>query len=191
MHIFIDPDPDPSVSLAERQRLFDLPRSAWSDYDAKLLSPGGAIFERRAKSIRLSPEARKLFAIDKESIAPNELIKILLKAEVDLLWLGGIGTYVKARDETQVEGGDRTNDALRVDGRDLGGKVVGGGANLGFTQRGRVEAAMGRRRMNTDAMDNSAGVDCSAHEVNIKIPLNELVSAGDMTLKQRDKLLVE
>jgi glutamate dehydrogenase len=191
MHIFIDPDPDPAVSLAERQRLFDLPRSAWSDYDTKLLSPGGAVHERRAKSIRLSPEARKLFAIDKESITPNELIKTLLKAEVDLLWLGGIGTYVKAHDESQAEVGDRTNDALRVDGRDLRCKVVGEGANLGFTQRGRVEAAVAGRRMNTDAMDNSAGVDCSDHEVNIKIPLNELVSAGDMTLKQRDRLLVE
>jgi glutamate dehydrogenase len=191
MHIFIDPDPDPAVSLAERQRLFDLARSAWSDYDAKLLSAGGAVYERRAKSIRLSPEARRLFAIDKESIPPNDLIKILLRAEVDLLWLGGIGTYVKAFDESHVEVGDRTNDSLRVNGRDLRCKVVGEGANLGFTQRGRVEAAMAGRRMNNDAVDNSAGVDCSDHEVNIKIPLNELVSAGDMTLKQRDKLLVE
>ncbi len=190
MHIFIDPNPDPAISLAERKRLFDLPRSAWSDYDAKLLSPGGGIYERRAKSIRLSPEARQLFGVEKESLAPNDLLKMLLKAEVDLLWLGGIGTYVKAFDESHVEVGDRTNDALRVDGRDLRCKVVGEGANLGFTQRGRVEAAMAGRRMNTDAVDNSAGVDCSDHEVNIKIPLNELVGAGDMTLKQRDKLLV-
>ena len=190
MHIFIDPDPDPALSLAERKRLFDLPRSAWSDYDTKVLSPGGAVHERRVKSIRLSPEARRLFAIEKETLAPNDLIKILLKAEVDLLWLGGIGTYVKAHDESHVEVGDRANDALRIDGRDLRCKVVGEGANLGFTQRGRVEAAMAGRRMNTDAVDNSAGVDCSDHEVNIKIALNELVSAGDMTLKQRDKLLV-
>jgi glutamate dehydrogenase len=190
LHIFIDPDPDPAASLAERQRLFDLPRSAWSDYDPKLISAGGAIYERRAKSIRLSPEARKVLGIERESLAPNDLIKLLLKAEIDLLWLGGIGTYVKAHDETNVEVGDRANDGLRVDGRDLRCKVVGEGANLGFTQRGRVEAAMAGRRMNTDAMDNSAGVDCSDHEVNIKIPLNELVTAGDMTLKQRDKLLV-
>ncbi len=190
MHIFIDPDPIPAVALAERQRLFDLPRSAWSDYDPKLLSAGGAVYERRAKSIQLSPEARKVFGIERESLPPNELIKLLLKAEVDLLWLGGIGTYVKAHDETNADVGDRANDPLRVDGRDLRCKVVGEGANLGFTQRGRVEAAMAGRRMNTDAMDNSAGVDCSDHEVNIKIPLNELVTAGDMTLKQRDKLLV-
>jgi glutamate dehydrogenase len=191
MHIFIDPDPDPAVSFAERKRLFDLPRSGWSDYDAKLLSAGGGIYERRAKSIRLSAEARRRFAIEKESIAPNELIRILLKTEVDLLWLGGIGTYVKAHDESQLEVGDRTNDALRVDGRDLRCRVVGEGANLGFTQRGRVEAAIAGRRINTDAMDNSAGVDCSDHEVNIKIPLNELVSAGEMTVKQRDRLLTQ
>jgi glutamate dehydrogenase len=190
-HIFIDPDPDPAASLAERRRLFDLPRSAWSDYDPKLISPGGGVFERKAKSIALSPEARRRFGIERESLAPNELIRVLLKSEVDLLFLGGIGTYVKAHDESNAEVGDRANDALRIDGRDLRCKVVGEGANLGFTQRGRVEAAMAGRRLNTDAIDNSAGVDCSDHEVNIKILLNELVAAGDMTVKQRDKLLVQ
>jgi len=190
-HIFIDPDPGPAVSLAERQRLFDLPRSGWNDYDTRLLSPGGGVYERKAKSIRLSPEARRRFAIDKEALAPAELIRVLLMAEVDLLWLGGIGTYVKAHDESNAEAGDRANDALRVDARDLRCKVVGEGANLGFTQRGRIEAAMAGRRINTDAIDNSAGVDTSDHEVNIKIALNDMVTAGDMTTKQRDRLLQE
>jgi len=191
LHILIDPDPDAAASFAERRRLFDLPRSAWSDYDPKLISPGGGVFERKAKSIALSPEARRRFGIDRESLTPNELIRVLLKSEVDLLFLGGIGTYVKAHDESNAEVGDRANDALRIDGRDLRCKVVGEGANLGFTQRGRVEAAMSGRRLNTDAIDNSAGVDCSDHEVNIKILLNDLVAAGDMTVKQRDKLLVQ
>ena len=191
LHIFIDPDPDPAVSFAERKRLYDLPRSAWSDYDQKLLSPGGGIYDRKAKSIALSPETRRRFGIEKESLPPNELIRAMLKAEVDLLWMGGIGTYVKASDESQVEVGDRTNDALRVDARELRCKVVGEGGNLGFTQRGRIEAALAGRRLNTDAIDNSAGVDCSDHEVNIKILLNDLVAAGDMTVKQRNKLLVQ
>jgi len=190
-HIFIDPDPDPAVSLAERRRLFDLPRSGWNDYDAKLLSPGGAVYERKAKSVRLSPEAKRRFAIDKETLTPAELVRTLLAAEVDLLWLGGIGTYVKAHDESNFEAGDRANDTLRVDARDLRCKVVGEGANLGFTQRGRIEASMAGRRINTDAIDNSAGVDTSDHEVNIKIALNDMVAAGDMTVKQRDRLLQE
>jgi glutamate dehydrogenase len=191
LHIFLDPDPDPALAFAERKRLFELPRSAWSDYDPKRISPGGGVYERKAKSIALSPEARRRFAIDKEHVTPNELMRAMLRAEVDLLWLGGIGTYVKAHDESQAEVGDRANDALRVDGRDLRCKVVGEGANLGFTQRGRIEAANAGRRMNTDAIDNSAGVDCSDHEVNIKILLNEVVGAGDMTTKQRDKLLTQ
>ncbi len=191
LHIFIDPDPDPAISFAERRRLFELPRSAWTDYDPKLISPGGAVFERKAKSIRLSPEARRRFAIDKENVTPNELIQAILRAEVDLLWLGGIGTYVKAQDESHAEVGDRANDGLRINGRELRCKVVGEGANLGLTQRGRIEAAVAGRRLNTDAIDNSAGVDCSDHEVNIKILLNELVAAGDLTVKQRDKLLVQ
>ncbi len=190
-HVFLDPEPDPEESWAERKRLFDLPRSAWSDYDAKLISPGGGVFERRAKSIKLSAEVRRRLAIARDSVTPAELVRVLLAAEVDLLWLGGIGTYVKSSQESHSEVGDRANDALRVDGADLCCKVVGEGANLGFTQRGRVEFGLKGGRGNTDAVDNSAGVDCSDHEVNIKILLNDLVQAGDLTLKQRDRLLRE
>ncbi len=189
MHIFIDPDPDPKASFAERQRLFNLPRSAWSDYNAALISKGGGIYERKAKSIGLSPEARARFGIEKEQVTPAELIKMLLKAPVDLLFFGGIGTYVRASSETNAEVGDRANDALRITGAELRAKVVGEGANLGVTQRGRVEAAMAGIKLNTDAVDNSAGVDTSDQEVNIKILLNEAVQAGDLTMKQRDKLL--
>jgi glutamate dehydrogenase len=189
MHIFVDPNPDPVKSIAERQRLFDLPRSAWSDYNAALISQGGGIYERRAKSIKLSKETQSLFKIAKEQVTPNELIKAILTAEVDLLFLGGIGTYVKATDETNLEVGDRTNDALRINATELKCTVVGEGANLGFTQRGRIEAALNGRRINTDALDNSAGVDTSDHEVNIKILLNEAVANGDLTMKQRDKVL--
>ncbi|MBL8710408.1 MAG: NAD-glutamate dehydrogenase [Rhodospirillaceae bacterium] len=191
MHIFLDPNPDPAVSFAERRRLFDLPRSAWSDYDAKLISAGGGIFERKAKSIRLSTEVKHRFGIAKDQVTPNELIQILLKAEIDLLWFGGIGTYVKASDETHADVGDRANDAIRVDADVLRCRVIGEGANLGCTQRGRVEAALAGKRINTDAVDNSAGVDTSDHEVNIKILLNEAVANGDLTLKQRDILLAE
>ncbi|HVT52948.1 MAG TPA: NAD-glutamate dehydrogenase domain-containing protein, partial [Dongiaceae bacterium] len=180
---------DPVKSLAERQRLFDLPRSAWSDYNTALISPGGGIYERRAKSIKLSKETQSLFKLAKEQVTPNELIKAILTAEVDLLFLGGIGTYVKATDETNLEVGDRANDALRINAVELKCKVVGEGANLGFTQRGRIEAALHGRRINTDALDNSAGVDTSDHEVNIKILLNEAVANGDLTMKQRDKIL--
>ncbi|HVM82971.1 MAG TPA: NAD-glutamate dehydrogenase domain-containing protein, partial [Candidatus Binatia bacterium] len=189
MHIFLDPNPDPAKAIVERQRLFDLPRSAWSDYDPKLISAGGGVFERRAKSIKLSPEVRKLFGIQREQVTPNELIKTILTAEVDLLFLGGIGTYVKAHDETHLEVGDRANDAVRINAAELRCQVVGEGANLGFTQRGRIEAALGGRRINTDALDNSAGVDTSDHEVNIKILLNEAIANGDLTMKQRDKIL--
>ena len=191
MHVFIDPDPDPSTSHAERQRLFDLPRSAWSDYNPALISKGGGIYERKAKSIALSPEVRARFGIAKEQVTPAELIKTLLKAEIDLLFFGGIGTYVRAKDETNAEVGDRANDALRITGEELRAKVVGEGANLGVTQRGRIEAAMKDVKINTDALDNSAGVDTSDHEVNIKILLNEAVQAGDLTMKQRDKLLAQ
>ncbi|MGE0119374.1 MAG: NAD-glutamate dehydrogenase [Dongiaceae bacterium] len=191
LHIFLDPDPDPAASWAERKRLFDLPRSAWSDYDPKLISPGGGVYDRKAKSIKLSPQVKQRFGLAKDSMTPAELIQALLRAEVDLLWLGGIGTYVKASDETQAEVGDRANDAVRVNAADLRCKVVGEGANLGFTQRGRIEYALAGGRINTDAVDNSAGVDTSDHEVNIKILLNETVAAGDMTRKQRDRLLGE
>jgi glutamate dehydrogenase len=191
LHIFVDPDPDPEASWQERKRLFDLPRSAWTDYDAKLISPGGGVFDRKAKAIPLTPEMRRCFGIetDRASLTPAELIRAMLRAPVDLLWMGGIGTYVKASTESHAEVGDRANDPLRVDGAELRCKVVGEGANLGFTQRGRIEYALRGGRINTDAIDNSGGVDCSDHEVNIKIALNEVMSAGDMTRKQRDRLL--
>ncbi len=191
MHIFLDPDPDPKASHAERLRLFNLPRSAWSDYDAKLISKGGGIYERKVKSITPSPEVRALFKIEAEQVTPAELIKVLLKSRVDLLFFGGIGTYVRASGETNAEVGDRANDALRVRANRIRAKVLGEGANLGVTQRGRIEAALSGVRINTDALDNSAGVDTSDHEVNIKILLNEAVAAGDLTMKQRDKLLAE
>ncbi|MEQ9198960.1 MAG: NAD-glutamate dehydrogenase, partial [Rhodospirillales bacterium] len=191
MHIFLDPDPDVKSSYAERQRLFDLPRSSWTDYNSKLISKGGGIFERSAKSIRLSPEIRKLFDITETELAPSDLIRAMLKAKVDLLWFGGIGTYIKSSDESHTDAGDRANDALRVNGEDLRARVIGEGANLGTTQLGRIEAAMAGVRLNTDSIDNSAGVDCSDHEVNIKILLGGVVSDGDMTMKQRNKLLVE
>jgi glutamate dehydrogenase len=189
LHIFVDPDPDAEKSFAERQRLFDLPRSSWSDYDPALISKGGGVFDRKAKSIKLTPEMKALFGLAQDSATPAELMKAMLKMPVDLLWLGGIGTYVKATTETNAEVGDRANDALRVNGSDVRAKVVGEGANLGFTQRGRIEYALNGGRINTDAVDNSAGVDTSDHEVNIKILLNGVMAEGDLTLKQRDKLL--
>ncbi|HEX2115683.1 MAG TPA: NAD-glutamate dehydrogenase, partial [Alphaproteobacteria bacterium] len=188
-HVFVDPSPDPEKSFAERERLFKLPRSSWADYDAKLISKGGGVFERTLKSIKLTAEMKALLGVDAENLTPAELVKAALKAPVDLLWLGGIGTYVKASDETHAEVGDRANDALRVDGTELRARVVGEGANLGVTQRGRIEYAQAGGRINTDAIDNSAGVDTSDHEVNIKILLGDVVARGDMTLKQRDKLL--
>ncbi|MDH3968345.1 MAG: NAD-glutamate dehydrogenase [Rhodospirillales bacterium] len=189
LHIFIDPDPDPAASWAERKRLFDLPRSAWSDYDAKLISKGGGVFERRTKAIKLTPQIKKLFGIERDKVTPSELIAAMLKADAELLWFGGIGTYVKASYETHADVGDRANDALRVDATDLRAKVVGEGANLGVTQRARIEYDFRGGRCNTDSIDNSAGVDCSDHEVNIKILLGDIEAAGDMTRKQRDQLL--
>jgi glutamate dehydrogenase len=190
-HIFIDPDPDAEASFAERRRLFELPRSSWADYDAKLISEGGGIWPRTAKSIKLSPQARQALAVEAEALTPTELISALLKAPVDLLWNGGIGTYVKASRESHADAGDRTNDAVRVDGAELRCKVVGEGGNLGFTQLGRVEYALAGGRVNTDFIDNSGGVDCSDHEVNIKILLNQVVADGDLTRKQRDNLLAK
>ncbi len=188
-HIFLDPDPDPAISFEERQRLFHLKRSSWADYDRAKLSKGGAILERQAKSVAVSPEVRARFGIEAERLTPSELIRILLKAQVDLMWFGGIGTYVKATAETHAEVGDRANDALRINAGELRCKVVGEGANLALTQRGRVEYALAGGRLNTDAIDNSAGVDTSDHEVNIKILLDALAGAGDLTAKQRNKLL--
>jgi glutamate dehydrogenase len=191
LHVFVDPDPDPEASFRERERLFALPRSSWGDYDAKLLSKGGGVWPRTAKSVPLSAEARAALGVEAASLTPNELISAMLRAPVDLLWNGGIGTYVKARREGHADAGDRTNDAVRVDGAELRCKVVGEGGNLGLTQLARVEYASGGGRINTDFIDNSGGVDCSDHEVNIKILLNQVVADGDMTLKQRDALLAE
>jgi glutamate dehydrogenase len=189
MHIFLDPDPDPEKSFEERERLFGLPRSSWTDYDEDLISEGGGIFPRTAKSIPLSPQVREMLDVEAESMTPTELINAMLKAEVDLLWNGGIGTYVKASTESNAEVSDRANDVLRVDGEELGCRVVGEGGNLGFTQMGRIEYALLGGKIYMDAIDNSAGVDCSDHEVNIKILLDAIVEAGDMTDKQRNELL--
>jgi glutamate dehydrogenase len=189
MHIFLDPNPDPAKSFAERQRLFDLPRSSWTDYDKTLISQGGGIFERSAKSIALSPQIRAQLDITAEKLTPAELIQAILKAPVDLLFFGGIGTFIKASNESHAEASDKGNDALRIDGKDVRAKVVGEGANLGVTQKGRIEYAMQGGRIDTDAIDNSAGVDTSDHEVNIKILLNAVMAAGKITLVQRNALL--
>jgi glutamate dehydrogenase len=197
MHIFIDPDPDPQKSYEERRRLFDLPRSSWSDYDESLISEGGGVYSRSAKSIKLSEQAREALNIEAEKTTPNELIQAIVKASVDLFYNGGIGTYVKASTESNADVGDKANDALRVDARDLRCRVVGEGGNLGFTQKARIEYALiggpehKGGRVNTDAIDNAAGVNCSDHEVNIKILLDGLVADGDMTSKQRNELLAE
>ena len=191
MHIFVDPEPDAAKSFKERQRLFNKPRSSWADYNTRLISKGGGIFERTAKSIKLSPEIKAALEIDAAEVTPTELMGAMLRAPVDLLWNGGIGTYVKARDESHAEVGDRDNDELRVNGMDLHCQVIGEGGNLGLTQRGRIEFALAGGRIYSDAIDNSAGVDCSDHEVNIKILLGDIVANGDMTPKQRSKLLAQ
>jgi glutamate dehydrogenase len=190
-HVFVDPDPDPEVSLRERQRLFALARSSWDDYDRSLLSPGGGVYPRQAKTVALSEEARARFGVEEASLTPNELIRHLLRGPVDLLWNGGIGTFVKASTESHADVGDRTNDAIRVDATELRCRMVGEGGNLGFTQRARVEYALEGGRIFTDAIDNSAGVDCSDHEVNIKILLDQLVRAGELTEERRNELLRE
>lgn len=188
-HIFIDPTPDAKSSYIERDRLFKLPRSGWNDYDAKLISKGGGVFERSAKSITLTNEMRAALGTDAKTATPDELIRIILKAPVELLWNGGIGTYVKATSETHEQVGDRANNSLRVDGGELRCAIIGEGGNLGLTQRGRIEYARKGGRINTDAIDNSGGVDCSDHEVNIKIALGAAVAAKRTTLKARDALL--
>jgi glutamate dehydrogenase len=190
-HIFIDPDPDTEQSFRERERLFSLPRSSWLDYDQKLISKGGGIYDRRAKSITLSAQARQALGVDAKALAPNDLIRELLRAPVDLLYNGGIGTYVKSSAETHADAGDRSNDGVRVDGAELRCRVVGEGGNLGFTQRGRIEYALQGGLIHTDAIDNSAGVDCSDHEVNIKILLNGVMADGELTDKQRNRLLAK
>ena len=192
-HIFIDPQPNEAESYAERERLFALPRSSWADYDAKLLSAGGGVWPRGAKSIPITPEIRGALhlASDADHLTPAELMRAILLAPADLFYNGGIGTYVKASTEAHADCGDRANDAIRVNGTELRCKVVAEGGNLGLTQRGRIEYALRGGLINTDAIDNSAGVDCSDHEVNIKILLNTVVADGELTAKQRDKLLAE
>jgi glutamate dehydrogenase len=188
--IFIDPNPDPQRTFAERKRLFDLPRSSWQDFDKGLISKGGGVYSRSAKEIRLSPEAQTLFGVA-ERLTPQDLIRALLKAPVDLIFFGGIGTYVRAADESDEAVGDRTNDAVRAAAKDLRCKVIGEGANLGMTQRGRVEAAFRGIRLNTDAIDNSAGVNTSDMEVNIKIALSIPVRDGRLRMDARNALMVE
>ncbi|MBI1351183.1 MAG: NAD-glutamate dehydrogenase [Actinomycetales bacterium] len=192
-HVFVDPHPDAATSYAERRRLFDLPRSSWADYDEQLISEGGGVFARTLKAIKLTPQIREALDIpaDIVSMTPDELIKAALKAPVDLLWNGGIGTYVKAQSENSLDVGDKANDRIRINGNDLRCQVVGEGGNLGLTQLGRVEAARHGVRLNTDAIDNSAGVDTSDHEVNIKILLDGQVRQETLTMAARNALLAE
>ncbi|WP_441346925.1 NAD-glutamate dehydrogenase domain-containing protein [Rhodococcus sp. SGAir0479] len=190
-HVFVDPDPDPERSYAERQRLFALPRSSWADYDRSLIAPGGGVWERGAKSVPVGAAVRRALGLDEgvTELTPPELIRAILRAPVDLLWNGGIGTYVKASTESHADAGDKANDVVRVDGCELRARVVGEGGNLGLTQAGRIEFAHTGGRVGTDALDNSAGVDCSDHEVNIKILLDDLVGAGGLDVAERPQLL--
>jgi glutamate dehydrogenase len=188
-HIFLDPDPDPASSWAERKRLFDLPRSSWADYDKALISKGGGVFPRSAKEVALTPEIKALAGLTVDKLSPGELIKALLKADIDLLFFGGIGTFIKAEGQSNLEAGDRANDAVRVNGGEVRAKVIGEGANLGATQQGRIEYARAGGRINTDAIDNSAGVDTSDHEVNLKILLGGPQRRGELTPSGRDELL--
>ncbi len=190
-HIFLDPDPDPATSWAERDRLFNLPRSSWDDYDKSLISEGGGVFSRNQKVIKLSPQVRAMLDLDAEEVDPPTLINAILKAPVDLLWFGGIGTYVKARSEANAEVGDPGNDAIRVSAAEVRAKAIGEGANLAITQAGRIEFAEAGGRVNADFIDNSAGVDCSDNEVNIKIPLNREMVEGRLAEADRNRLLAE
>ncbi|MEU5548923.1 NAD-glutamate dehydrogenase [Micromonospora sp. NPDC047793] len=190
-HIFLDPNPDAATSFVERKRLFELSRSTWEDYNTELISAGGGVYPRTAKSVPVSPQVRAVLGLpdDVTQISPQELMKAIVTAPVDLFWNGGIGTYVKASTQTNGEVGDKSNDAIRVDGRSLRCRVVGEGGNLGFTQQGRIEYAQSGGRMYTDFIDNAAGVDCSDHEVNIKILLNTAVADGELSVPERDDLL--
>jgi glutamate dehydrogenase len=188
-HIFLDPQPDAAASFAERQRMFALPRSSWADYNAKLISQGGGVFDRTAKSIPLSAEVRAMTGLTEDSVTPDQLIKALLTSACDLLWFGGIGTYIKASSQSNADVGDKANDLLRIDAKDLKAKVIGEGANLGLTQAARIEFARKGGRINTDAIDNSAGVDSSDHEVNIKILLSEAIQAKELKAEDRNALL--
>ncbi|MEU1810210.1 NAD-glutamate dehydrogenase [Micromonospora aurantiaca (nom. illeg.)] len=192
-HIFLDPDPDSARSFQERKRLFDMPRSSWEDYDRELISEGGGVYPRTAKSLPVSPQVRAVLGLDEDvtQLSPQELMKAILTAPVDLFWNGGIGTYVKASSQTNAEVGDKSNDAIRVDGKGLRCRVVGEGGNLGFTQHGRIEYASTGGRIYTDFIDNAAGVDCSDHEVNIKILLNTAVADGELDRPERDELLAQ
>jgi glutamate dehydrogenase len=192
-HIFLDPDPDQEVSFAERERLFALPRSSWLDYDTSLISEGGGVHVRTAKSVPVSPQVRDRLGLPEDcvSLTPSELMSSILRAPVDLLWNGGIGTWVKATTESAADVGDKANDAVRVDAATLRCRVIGEGGNLGLTQLARIEAAGSGVRVNTDAIDNSAGVDCSDHEVNIKVLLDSVVAAGELDRSERDALLAE
>jgi glutamate dehydrogenase len=190
-HIFLDPTPDPKASYAERRRLFERPGTRWTDYNPGLISPGGGVYSRTLKSIPISLEVKQTLAINADTLTPAELIQALLRAPVDLLWNGGIGTFIKATVETHADVGDRSNDGIRVNASELRCRVIGEGGNLGVTQRGRIEYALMGGRLNTDAIDNSGGVDCSDREVNLKIPLNAAVAKGDLTEKQRNALLKE
>ncbi len=187
--IFIDPNPDPAQSHAERRRLFDLPRSSWSDYNVKLISKGGGIFSRSLKTIKLTPEIRAALDTDKDKLTPRELIREILKAPAELLWLGGIGTYIKGESEHHAEVGDKANDAVRIDAPDLRVKIIGEGANLGVTQAGRISFARSGGKINMDAVDNAGGVDCSDHEVNIKILLGAVVAGNRLDRDERNRLL--
>ncbi|MGH3140474.1 MAG: NAD-glutamate dehydrogenase domain-containing protein, partial [Gaiellales bacterium] len=188
-HVFLDPAPDAAAAYTERRRLFDTPGTSWDDYDRSIISEGGGVWPRTAKSIPVSPQAQAVLGIDSAKLPPLDLIRAILQAPVDLLWNGGIGTYVKASAESHAEVDDRANDALRVDGRDLRATIVGEGGNLGFTQRGRIEYAHGGGRINTDAIDNSAGVDCSDHEVNLKILLAIAIERGELAVEGRNEVL--
>jgi glutamate dehydrogenase len=192
-HVFLDPDPDPEASFAERQRMFELPRSSWADYDRSLISEGGGVWPRTAKSVPVSPQARAVLGLDASvtALSPDDLISAVLRAPVDLLWNGGIGTYVKATTQSNADVGDRSNDAVRVDASELRVRVVGEGGNLGLTQEARVEYALGGGLVNTDFIDNSAGVDTSDHEVNIKILLDGVVRDGELSRGDRNRLLHE
>ncbi|WP_242639151.1 NAD-glutamate dehydrogenase [Mycolicibacterium sp. S2-37] len=191
-HVFLDPDPDAASSFEERKRLFELPRSSWEDYDTSLISEGGGVYSREGKSIPVSPQVRAVLGLDddKDEMTPPALMKAILRAPVDLLWNGGIGTYVKAETESDADVGDRANDPIRVNGNQVRAKVIGEGGNLGVTSRGRIEFDLAGGRINTDALDNSAGVDCSDHEVNIKILIDSLVTAGKVDPGERTDLLL-
>src|SRR3990167_1847174 len=188
-HIFLDPSPDTEKSYQERSRLFQFPRSSWQDYNASLISKGGGIYSRQAKSIVISPEIKEILKIDKDRFVPNELVRALLKAPVDLIWNGGIGTFVKSSQESHLDVGDKTNDSVRINGKEVRARVIAEGGNLGLTQLARIEYSLYGGIIYTDFIDNSAGVNCSDHEVNIKVLLNKLVANKSMLLKERNFIL--